>query len=94
MNLDNHIAARYPSRKPPAKQQQLNSLYNESPHSNSSNGHNSPALQLSISTSKPVHTSEMLEATKKMTKDFKKLYKNIKSPHVYNDNNHFQLSSE
>ena len=63
-------------------------LYNDSPHRNWSNGHNDPVLQLSISTCKPDHISELLEAIKKMTKYFKKSYKNSKSCHVNNDNNY------
>ena len=42
---------------------------------NKSDGHNEPNLQLSISTSKLDHMAELLEATSKMTKYFKKSYK-------------------
>ena len=44
LNLDNHVPYNYPSRKPPAKQQWLNSLYNDSPHRNWPNGNHDPAL--------------------------------------------------
>ena len=62
-NLDNHAPARYPRRKPCTKQQWLNLSYGNNPPRNQPNGHNDPNLQLSISTSKPVHISELLEAT-------------------------------
>ena len=87
-NLHNHVLARCPSRKPPARQQWVNTWYNGSPHRNWSKCHNDPALQLSVSTSKPDHISELIEATRKMTRYFKKLYKNSKSHYVNNDNNH------
>ena len=63
-NLDSHVPARCPSRKTPAKQQWLNSLFSNSPHRNQSNIYNDPHLQLSVSTRKPDHISELLEATK------------------------------
>ena len=86
-NLDNHVPARCPGRKSPAKEHWLNFLYNDRPHSNWSNGHIDPALQLSVSTVKPDHISELLE-TEKITKYFKKSYKNSKSHHVNNGNNY------
>ena len=55
LSLDTHVPARFPTRKHPAKQQMLNTLYNDSPHRNWPNSHNDPALQLSISTGKPDH---------------------------------------
>ena len=88
MRDDNHVPGGCPSRKPPAKQQWLNTLYNNSPYRNWSNGYNDLALQLSVSTSKPDHISELLEVTRKMTRYFKKSYKNGKSHHANNDNNH------
>ena len=48
------------------------------------NNHTKPDLQLSISTNKPEHMAELLEATRKMTKYFKRSYKHNK-PHS-NDN--------
>ena len=63
--LDNHVPARFSRRKPPTKQQWLNPLYNNSPLRNQPNVHNDTHLHLSVSTSKPDHISEWLEATKK-----------------------------
>ena len=87
LNADNHVPARCPNRKPPAKQQQLTDQYDTSPHINWSNGHNYTALQLSVSTSQPNHVSELLEATRKMTRYFKKSYKS-RSYQNNGNNNH------
>ena len=55
-------------------------------------GHNDPALQLSVSTTKPDHISEHLEVTRKMTRYFKKIYKNGKSYHITTDSSHSRKS--
>ena len=59
---------------------------------NQPNGHNDPNLQLSISTSKPDHIAELLEAKRKITRNFKKSYKHKKSHHANNDNNYPSIS--
>ena len=95
-NLDNYVPARCPKRKPPTKQQWLNPSYNSIPSRNQLNDHDDPNVQLSVSTSKPDYISELLEATKEITRYFKKSYKNSKSHHVNNNNsypNFTQISS-
>ena len=52
-NLDDSAPARCPIRKFPAKQQHFMDQDDTSLHRNQSNGHNDPALQLSVSTTKP-----------------------------------------
>ena len=56
------------------------------PQRNHSNGNNDQAIHLSVTTSKPDFISEMLEATRKMTRYFKISYKIDKSNHVNNIN--------
>ena len=91
-NSDNHAQARCPNSKPPAKQQQLTDQFDISPHKNWSNGHNDPALQLSVSTAQPDYISELLEAARKMTRYFKKSYKSGGSYQNNGDNNHSHKS--
>ena len=86
-NLDNHAPAGCPNRKHPAKQQCMTHQYDTSTNRNWSNGHNDPALQLSASTTKPDHISQLLEVTRKMTRYFIKYHKNGKSHQVNTDNN-------
>ena len=52
---------------PPNRKQWLKPSYNN-PTRNQPNTHNDPNLQLSISTSKPDHIAELLEAMRKMTR--------------------------
>ena len=56
--------------------------------SNQCNGQNNPNVQLSISTSKPDHIAELLEATRKMARYFKKSYEHSKTHHSSTDNHH------
>ena len=67
-NLDSHTPVRCPRKRPHSRQQKSNSSYNNSNTRNQSNGHNDPHLQLCISTSKPDHIAQLLEATSKMTR--------------------------
>ena len=90
-NLDNHVLARCTKRKSPTKEHWPNLLYNISPLKNQPNGHNDPNLKCSVSTSKADHISELLEATKKMTKYFKWSYKNNKSHQVDNDKSYTHI---
>ena len=69
------------------KQQWLKPSYNN-PTRNQSNGNNDPNLQLSVSTSKLDNIAKPLEATKKMTRYFRKSYKHNKSHHTSNENHH------
>ena len=96
-NLDNHTPARLPNRKPPAKQQHLTDQYDTSLHRNQSNCSSDPALQVSVTTPKPNYISELLEATRKITRYFKMSYKNSKlhrietenkTPHKFQSNLH------
>ena len=87
-NLDNHAPPRCSNREPPTKEHCLTYQYDTSHHRNWSNGHSYPVLQLFVSTTKPDHISELLEATREMTRYFKKSYKNGKSHQVNTDNNH------
>ena len=52
------------------------------------NGYTKPTLQLSVSTNKPDQIAELMEATKKMTKYFKKSLKH--TPLHSNNTNHHQ----
>ena len=87
-NSDNHSPARSPRKRPPNRQQQFNPSYNNNPIWNKPKGNNDPNLQLSISTSKSDHIAELLEATKRMTRYFKKSYKHNKSHNTSNDNHY------
>ena len=64
-NLYNHGQARYSRKWSPNRQHWLNHSFNNYPTRNQSNSHSDPNLQLYISTSKPDHISELLEAIKK-----------------------------
>ena len=85
-NLDNHRPARCPRKGLPSRQQMSNSSYTNNNTRNQYYGHNYQNLQLSISTSKLDDIAELLEATKKMARFFKKSYKNNKSHHTSIDN--------
>ena len=74
-NLDNHTPVRYPRKRPPKRQQKSNPSYTNNSNRDQSNGHNDPSLQLSVSTSKPDHIADLLEATGKVTRYFKKSHK-------------------
>ena len=88
-NLDSHMPAKCIIRKPPNRQQHTAPSWNHSNNIRSqSNSHYDPNLQLSVTTSKPDHITELLEATKEMTKHFKKWYKHNKSNHDSTDSNH------
>ena len=65
VSLDNHVPARCPTRKHPAKQQRLNSLYNDSFHRNWFNVHSDIALQLSVPISKLDHIFRNVRSNKK-----------------------------
>ena len=63
-SVDNCVPARCSSRKPPAKQQQLNFLYNDISHRNQSNNHNDQFnnclfLQVNQSTFRTVRSSKI-----------------------------------
>ena len=74
-NLDDHTQSDYPRRFSVNKQQNINPFYNtDNSTRNRINVHIKPNLQLSISTNKPDHMDELLKATRKMTKYFKKSY--------------------
>ena len=71
------------------RQQRSNPLYNTNNNArNQPNGHNDPNLQLAISTSKPDYMVELLEATRKMTRYFKKSYKHSKTHPSGTDSQH------
>ena len=72
-NLDSHTPARCPRKRPPNRQEKSNPAYSNNSTRNQSNGHNDSNCQLSISTSKLNHITELSEATMKMTKYFKKV---------------------
>ena len=82
-HVNNHKPAKCIRKRSPNRQQKSNPSYNNNNIRNQSTGNNDPNVQLSISTSKLDHTVEMLEATKKMTRYFKKSYKHNK-PHFNN----------
>ena len=86
-NQDNHAPARYPSSQLPAKQQCVTDQYDTSPHINWSNSNSDPTPRFSVSTTKPNHISELLEATRKLIRHFKKSYKNGRSHQNNTDNN-------
>ena len=68
-----------PRKRPLNRQLKSNPSYNNnSSIRNQSNGHNDPNVQLTISTSTPDHIAELLEATRKMTRYFKKSYRQNK----------------
>ena len=77
-NLDSHTPAKYTRKRPLDRQQKPVPSYNNNSTRSQSNGHYDPNVQLSVSTSKPDHITKLLEATKKMTKYFKKSYKHNK----------------
>ena len=87
-NLDSHTPARCSRKRLPNRQQMSNASYTNKNTRNQSNGHNDHNFQLFISTSKPDHIAELLEATKKMTVYFKKSYKHKKSYHTSIDSHH------
>ena len=66
----------------------VKSLIQQQPLRNQPNSHNIPNLQLFISASKVGHISELLEATNKMIRYFRKSYKSSKSQHTNIDNNY------
>ena len=80
-NLDIHTPAKYIKKGPPNRQQKSNPSYNNNSIRNHSNGNNDPNVKLSISTGKPDNIAEILEATKKMTRYFKKSCKHNKTHH-------------
>ena len=87
-NLDSHTPARCPKKRPPSRQQKSNPPYTNNNTRNPSNGHNDPQLQLSICTIKLNHIAELIEATRKMTRYFKKSYKHNKSHHTSTNSHH------
>ena len=66
-NLGSHASARFLGKRPYSRQQMSNAPYTKNNTRNQSNGHNDPNLHLYISTSKPDHIAELLEAKRKMT---------------------------
>ena len=87
-NLDNHTPAKCIRKRPPNRQQNSKPSYNNNSIRSQFNGHNDPNVQLSDSTCKLDHITELLEATKKMTKYFKKSYKHNKTHHDGTNNHH------
>ena len=78
--FDNHIPSKCPRKYPFNKQQSSNPFHNtDNSNRNKINSHIEPNLQMSISTNKHDYMDELLEATRKMTKYFKRSYKHNKS---------------
>ena len=87
-NLDKHTPFKCPRKCPFKKHLNANPFHNTDNNiRNKFNDHNNPNLQLSVSTHPPDHMAEMLEATGKMKKYFKKLYMHNK-PHLNDSNCH------
>ena len=87
LNLDNHTPSKCSRKFPFNRQQSSNPSHNTSnSNRNQINNHTEPNLQLSISTKKPNHMVELLEATRKMAKYFKTSYKHSK-PHLSDNTN-------
>ena len=86
--LDNHTPSKCPRKCSFNKQQSSNPIHSTyNINTNKINNHTKPNLQLSISTNKPHDMAELLEATRKMTKHFKRSYKHRK-PHLSDNSNH------
>ena len=91
-NLDNHTPSKCPRKFPINEQQGSNPFHNtDNSNRNKISRHIKPNLQLSASNKKPDHMAELLEATRKMTKYFKRSYKHSKSPP--NDNGSCHIST-
>ena len=85
-NLDDHTPSKCPRRCFFNRQHGSNPFHNtDNSNRNKINSHIKPNLQLTISTSKLDYMAELLEATRKMTKYFKKSYKHSKSHPSDND---------
>ena len=68
-NLDKHTPSKCLRKCPFNKQPNPSPFHNtDNSNRNKINDHNKPNLKLSISTNKPDHMAELLEATRKMTK--------------------------
>ena len=90
-NLDKHRPSKCPRKCPFNKQLNPNPFHNtNNSNRNKISNHNKPNLQISISTNKPDHMAELLEATRKIAKYFKRSYEHSK-PHP-NDNSNHQTS--
>ena len=87
LKLDNHTPSKCPLNAPSNKQQSSNPFLNtDNSNRNKINNHTKSSLQLSVSTNKPDHMAELLEATRKMTKYFKRSCKHSK-PHPPDNSN-------
>ena len=97
-NLDKHTPSQCHRKCPFNKQQSPNPFHsNDNSNRTKINNHTEPNAQLSISTNKLDHMAELLEATRKMTKYFKRLYKHNKLHSTDNSNcqtstNHYNNS--
>ena len=92
-NLDKHMPTKCPRKCPFNRQQSPNPFHNAgNGNRNKINNHTEPNLQLSILTNKPDHIAELLKATIKMTKYFKRSYKQSK-PHL-SDNSDSHINTK
>ena len=93
LNLDIHAPSMCPRQHPFNKQLSSNPFHNTDNSNRSKiNNHTEPNFQLSISTTKPDHMAESLEATRKMTKYFKRSYMHNKSNPNHNSNHHSNIN--
>ena len=76
----NHTPAKCIRKRTPNRQKNSHPSYNHNNIRSQSNGHNDPNVQLTV--------SELLEATKKMTKYFKKSCNDNKTHHNNTDSHH------
>ena len=93
LNLDNHTPYKFPRKYPFNKQQSPSHIHNnDKSNRNKINHHTEPNVQLSISTNKPDHMAELLEATRKMTKYFRRSYKHSKTHSSDNSMHHSSMN--
>ena len=88
-NLNNHILSKCPRRHPSNWPFIHNTLHNNTiRNTHETNSNAEPKLQLLVSTNKAEQMAELLEATKQMTKFFKRSLKH--TPKHDNNNNHYE----
>ena len=86
-NLDNHMSSKCPRKCHPNTKLSHNTLNNNNVNRHKINQYTKPNLQLSVLTNKQDQMAELLKATRKMTKYFKRSLKHTPS-HPNRTNNH------
>ena len=92
LNLDNHTQSKCPRKCPFNKQQSSNPFHNTDNSNRNKIVTQNQNYNFFISTNKPDHMTELLEATGKMTKYFKRSYKHSKAHPSDNSNHHISTN--